>query len=290
VNALVLLVTLVSAQVSNPYWVRGRALYEKQNFAEAMQQLEIARQVPAQPVETRVQILDLLARCQLAEGQRARAEASYAELLSLNPRWTVPDDVAPKIRDAFETAKRRAFPPEHVELTTNLSFPGQVGLRVIDPWRRVARVSGAVRTVGETGWRSVVLTVREGAAILPLPRGEEVEWHVEALSSDDEVLARVGSPERPQRAPAETPVPSPPAVQRSRALPWVLAGVAAAALGSAAYLQTRSAASEQRARAEEWSDTARAHQAAAVTEAHWSVGLMIGGGLAGAGSVFLFTW
>ena len=78
---LVLLVQLAFAQPGNPYLEKARELARDLRFADAISELEIAKQVPGLDVQQRREVVELLARCQVAEGRRAAGPLPTRDML-----------------------------------------------------------------------------------------------------------------------------------------------------------------------------------------------------------------
>src|SRR5437016_3069698 len=100
----------------NPYLAEARDFYAQLLYAKAEARLKLAREVPNSTPEERREVYDLLARSQVALGRTADAEASYSELLAVDPD-APPPEASPKIRDLFRRAKERTYPPRFVRLS-----------------------------------------------------------------------------------------------------------------------------------------------------------------------------
>lgn len=307
---LTLMLTLVlvaapSDESTNPYLVRARSLFASQHFVEARDQLGIALEVPTMDARQRLEALDLLARCQIAEGKRASAEDSFVRLLTLEPHWELDRGASPKVRGVFEAAKAKRFAPDVVALSALPAPPTQMRASLLDPWKRVARVCLVRQASGEPTWREQELALVDHVATADLgaaPVG--VRWYLEARDAGGAPVARLGSPEQPftlaapvaakEPVVAALAVSSAPAVSAAshvkRTGAWVVAAVALAAVVGGAVLQAQSGRMASEARASEWADTARAHQATATTEAGWAIGLFATAGAAAATSTALFLW
>ncbi|MFP2909048.1 hypothetical protein ACLESD_29200 [Pyxidicoccus sp. 3LFB2] len=166
--AVTLLVVLGQAAPANPYLEQARTRYEALRFAEAVELLELAEQVPSSTGAQRLDILELRARCELAEGRRAEAEATYERMLMLDPRAEPPSDLSPKILETFQAVKARLFPAGYVALKDLPAAEGLVRVEVVDPWRRVEAV--VLR------WRG--RATRTGARCAPFPRQGAASSHL----------------------------------------------------------------------------------------------------------------
>lgn len=295
--------TLLLAQPANPYLEAARGLARELKFAEAIAQLKVARQVPDLQGAQRVEVLELLARCQIAEGNRADAEAAFTELLSLEPEHELDREAtSPKIVAVFDEVKRRLFPDERVSLVEESAPPGRVRARVVDPFKRVRRAELVTRT-GAGPWVSEPLTVGDRLLDLPAPTAPGAEaraWYLRLVGDSDEVLATLASAEAPRTSPArlvsvETSAPADGGLAPTKVAALVSAGLAVVAVGVGTGLQLNAQALDRAARDAsrppgDWADTARATHADAVAQARWSVGLLVTGGVAAASATALFLW
>ena len=309
--AVTLLVVLGQAAPANPYLEQARARYEALQFSEAVELLQLAEQVPSSTRAQRVDILELRARCELAEGNRPEAEASYTRMLTLDPRAEPPADLSPKILEAFQAVKARLFPPGYLALKPLPAAEGLVRVEVVDPWRRVSAVVLHWRGPRDAEWREVRGLPEEGLCVFQLP-GEgtgPVHWYVEARSPDGGGLARLGAPDAPhvwnrggvasEPFVAATPRPGaePPAGGDASKAPrlrrtagWVTLGVALAAGVGGTLLQVQAGQSHDAAVRSEWAGDSRRLSERARTQAGWATALFIGGGAAALGGGYLLTW
>jgi hypothetical protein len=297
--------TLLLAQPANPYLEAARGLARELKFAEAIAQLKVARQVPDLQGAQRVEVLELLARCQIAEGNRADAEAAFTELLSLEPEHELDRQAtSPKIVAVFDEVKRRLFPDERVSLVEESAPPGRVRARVVDPFKRVRRAELVTRT-GAGPWVSEPLTVGDKLLDLPAPTAPGTEaraWYLRLVGDSDEVLATLASAEAPRTSPArlvsvetQASAPAGGGLTGTKVAALVSAGLAVVAVGVGTGLQLNAQALDRAARDAsrppgDWADTARATHADAVAQARWSVGLFLTGGVAAASATALFLW
>jgi len=312
--AVTLLVVLGQATPANPYLEQAWARYEALRFAEAMELLELAEQAPSSTRAQRLDILELRARCELAEGRRAAAEATYERMLMLDPRAEPSSDLSPKILETFQAVKARLFPVGYVALEELPAAEGLVRVEVVDPWRRVDALVLRWRGPRDRDWRPLRALPEAGLCIFQLP-GEgpgPVRWYVEALGADGSGLTRLGAPEAPREwsrggvvaEPLVAAVPPPGAEPREvhaitgdstssrlrRTLGWVSLGTAVAAGVGGTWLQVRSGASHDAALRAEWAGDSRRLSGRARSQAGWATGLFIGGGAAALGGGYLLTW
>lgn len=305
---LVLTLCLSAAQGdlgANPYLVKARGLYASQRFVEARRQLEIALEVPSMESSQKVDALDLLARCQIAEGKRAQAEEAFARALTLDPHWEPDCSASPKVLEVFDAAKSKLFARPYAALRELVAPPMHLRAAVVDPWKCVARVLLVSQTVGQRSWLERELLLVEHVASFDFGTAPQTErWYLEARDESGATLARLGSSKKPfplevrSRAPEEALAPQsvrpePPGgthIRAKKTSAWAVAGgaLAAAVAGVVLLVQSRRAAAD--ARSEEWADSARDRQVRAANEARWAVGLLSTAGGAAATSTVLFVW
>jgi hypothetical protein len=259
VVSTLLLATGAAHASANVYLERAERLYHQQRFSEAHAQLEIARKVPAHTEAQDVHILDLLARCSIAEGRPAQAEESYLELLRHNPQWRPEPGTSPKIVDVFQRAKER-MPAAVAPPRAEASPAAPLASRDTSP---AARPTNTPTTQPST------------------------------VPSE----ASLGPPAAPQEAltpPAQggvTQTASSSAFHMPRAAGWALLGLGVGAGIAAGVLQATSHNTAARAQASAWADTASNLHAQAVGQAQWALGLAIGAGAsAAAGGAILLVW
>ncbi len=298
---LSLLVATVVAQTANPYLLTARTLVRELKFAEAIAQLEVARQVPNLDRAQRLETWELLAKCHVAEGNREPAEAAFTELLSLAPEHELDrSTTSPKIVELFDAVKRRLFPDEQVSLVEETAPPGRVRARVVDPFHRAARVELRSKAAGPE-WLTERLELRDGAIDFREPTGEagQVSWYVRVIGADDAVVASLASEDSPRVRLRSVEVggaaPTRPQWKASLIAGLVTGVTALAMVLGATVLQLNAqaldAASRDRSRPPgDWADTARATHAEAVAQARWSLVLYVAGGVAAGAAVVLVAW
>ncbi len=287
------------AQPVNPWLEQARLLSRELHFADAIERLKVARTVPGLDSAQRREVLELLARCQVAEGLRSDAEEAFTELLRAEPAFELDrKDTSPKILDAFDAAKKRLYPEDFAALAAIPAPAGRAALKVVDPWRRVREVHRFERVDGGS-WRDS-LCVIEGDTVsfaVAVAAGSTLEWYAEARG-DDAVLAHLGTEAAPQVVTTMKfevfPQPLPPR-RWQRPVAWVLVGVALAAAAVGAVLQVngwglRRAARDPSKPPGDWYDTALAAEREGQRQATVALGLFLGAGAVGIGGGIFFAW
>jgi hypothetical protein len=287
------------AQPVNPWLEEARLLSRELRFADAIERLKVARTVPGLDDAQRREVLELLARCQLAEGQRSDAEDSLTELLRAEPAFELDrKETSPKILDAFDQAKKRLYPDDFAALTAIPAPAGRVAIKVIDPWRRVREVHRFERVDGGP-WHDALCVIEGGAVsfVVAVSAGSTLEWYAEARG-DDAILARLGSEGAPQvvtTAKLEVVAETLPPLRWQRPAAWALISAALAAAAIGAVLQVngwslRLAARDRSKPPGDWSDTALEADRDGKLQTTFALGLFIGAGAAGLGGGILFAW
>jgi len=285
----------------NPYLVEGRQQAQQLHFAEAIEQLKVARQVKSQTSAESREVLELLGRCQVAEGLRTDAVATFAELLKLDPAADLDRKLSPKILEVFDGVKQRMYPPPFVDFVNVLSGRNRAAYSIVDPWRSVAQVVLLSIPSDDSVEQEQALLIVDGQVSIELavPKNGSVQWWLVARDASGATLKSVGSKENPEtftvlrdhstfNAGQTLEQEATPRLQRIPA--WVAVAVAIGAGIAGGVFQSRSIDRARAARATEWSDSARALQASAVTDAALATGLFIGAGAAGTAGVVLFAW
>lgn len=291
----------------NPQLSEGRALFQRLRYEAAEAKLREAQRNPESTPQERAEVLDLLARSLAAQGRMDECEEAYRELLVHEPHAPTPG-AAPKIRGAFERAKRRVYPSDYVQLQLRSASGGQVAVELIDPWARVSELVLVDRT-GVAAERALARTGASASFEVLFPwtlaardaRGQVVTSlegpGPEPAVARQESPAPLDAPKPPALEPAPPPSPPPAAVAKvdAQAAPrtpwarWALGTTSVAAAGAGAVLAIFSAESSAAAeRARFASDTyaldARAHDQALASN------LLFAGALVAAGAAVVVSF
>lgn len=292
---------VLAAQPSSPWLDEARVLVEQLRFADALKRLEVARQVRSlEPAELR-QVLELLAYCQVAEGRRDTAEATYTEMLQADPWLELSrDSSSPKVLEALEAAKARLFPADYVRLEQKPSPAGWAALGLIDPWSQVRAVKLFERRDGAE-WGETVLTEETGHSFrfpLVVSGDGQLEWYVEA-TGETGVVARVGTRAEPRvlkvlrQDPVSIVTPVAPKTGNGvRVAGFVVIGVSVLLAGVATGFAVsgtnlRQAARDPSRAPGDFADSARVAEREGQTRQTWATGLFIGAGATAATGVVL---
>lgn len=281
----------LAAQPSSPWLDEARVLVEQLRFADAIARLEVARQVRSLEPSERRAVLELLAYCQVAEGRREAAEATYTQMLQADPWLQLErESSSPKVLEAFEAAKTRLFPQDYVRLEQQTSAPGVAALTLIDPWGQVRAVTLFERRDGGE-WKETVLSEEPGHAYrfpLIVSGDGQLEWYVEA-TGETATVAHVATRAAPRvlkvakQVPVSIIAPAPKETPASRVVGFVVMGLgvaaAAVATGLAVGGSNLRVAARDRTRAPgDFADTALRADRDGQTQQTWATGLFIGAG------------
>lgn len=292
---------------ANPALVEGRALYQSLRYERAAEKLLVATQAPDASPEERLESYDLLARSQAALGRMKEVQDTYRQLLLWDPQAPLPRDAAPKIREAFLRAKEELYRRDYVELQQQQAPPGQLAVRLVDPWGQVKALRMQVR--GPQGFTPQPLAKDRSGARAELPPPAEdgtVSLYVEAESDPGQVVARLGSagqplvfrgvprPVPPQARPVAGAALAPVAEQVSSGggpkwAGWGLAGASVVAAGVGALLAVQASHDSRAADQAPWASETRERDARARRKSLQSHFLIGGALVGGAGSVVLLT-
>lgn len=297
-SALVLCAVAVAPD--NPYLVEARALAGELRFADAITRLEVAKTVPSLDEAQRREVLELLARCQVAEGRRADALATFTELLEAEPAFALDREAtSPKILEVLDEAKAALYPADFVRLEEVPAPVGLVRVRVVDPWARVTRLERHERRDG--GDWQVQDVDRDGPLAsfpLVLSQGGTVDWYVVARDADGLLVAHLGDAQRPHSvstAKVDAVARAEDSSRGRRIAGWVLVGAAVVAAGVATGLEVngwnqRQAARDASQPPGDWADTARAAEASGQAQMGAALGLFVGAGVVGALGAGVLAW
>ena len=245
---------LVSCLGVSPELERGERYFEQFKYAEARAALGRAKAAGGLDRKELLKVLELSGVAAGQLRQSAAAEASFRELLVLDPSYQLAADYAPRVTTPFLAARGWIGSHGAVEAVPEVkAVTGQVeslGLRVTsDPLGLVRQVRLHVEEEGR--WR-----VEEGEAAAQVVVGKpEVRWWGELVGERGIQLFLLGTAEAPRlevapRAVVLTPPPPPPEVQAvepkglrwARPVAYVAVGLGAVAAGVGAYFGVRSSA------------------------------------------------
>jgi hypothetical protein len=281
--------------LANSFLVEGRRLVQELRFSEAVVKLELARRAPTQELNEQLEILDLLGRSLIAEGQSKRAREAYEELLRLAPSFMLEPGAPPKIGEVFLAAKKALYPSDFVELGVDRSKPLNPRFKLKDPWNVVSTLQLAHFDAEKTVWIETDYAI-PFTQLPEVPR--DAAWKLSARSSRGVALARLQSDAhlvdvsiRPEPVAEKAKAPSGPSFSVRPALVIGAAGLALGAAVTAVILHARTDTLEAQARTSEWADDGRAKHAAAGEAARLTQLSYTAAAVLGATSLVLYvTW
>lgn len=195
------------ALAANPYLDHGRQLFKGVRFEEALEQLQLARQVSSSTPAERREVLDLLGRTYLAVGKEKEAAQAFSDLLVDDPHAVLSGSPSPKVRATFLKAKEALYPKPFVRLDVIKDARGPTAVAVLDPWGEVAKVELKLKS-GDGAFGTRVLPVDAGRASLDTELSEGLVGYAQAVSQEGQVLASAGSADAPWSLSPATLTPS----------------------------------------------------------------------------------
>lgn len=230
---------------TSPELEEGRASFAALKYQEAIGQLTKVTAGSA-PSTEKAEAFGLIARAWLALGKGANAQTAFEAQLVEDPMAEEPPG-APKVRQAFQAAKRAKYPAGFIDVRRKPSGDDALVLDVINPWRAEVKVEAFI-ALGEAEPSRRIVPVEGRQAVVALPPGSRA-W-VRVVDAAGRSLASLGSavepisgppapvvastPTRPPDAPVEVktvpttqveaPLPPPPP-SPARTIGWVSAGV-----------------------------------------------------------------
>jgi hypothetical protein len=198
---LLLLVAMLGA---SPELEDGRVAFARLKYAQAIERLRPLTEKAGAPVEERVEAFELIARASLALNKKAQAVAAFEGLLQLEPMAGEPEG-SPKVRQAFDEAKKARFPPGYVELRRRPSGDDVLELDVVNPWRTALTLELWQATTADFTRRE--LPVTQNRALTALPPGSRS--YLRAVAADGRTLAVLAGAAAPIEGPPAPPVAAP---------------------------------------------------------------------------------
>ncbi len=154
--------------------------------------------------------------CLVILGQGRMARRALAEALTLNPGWSAPPDLSPKLAGAVQAARAGLhLSPVSLALSAPAGAPGELVITARDPGHRIHRVVLSVRLPGGA-WQTPAVSRRgEGHFVAKVPggAGQAVDAAVTAENAAGFAIAHAGS----RAAPKMLALPGPPKAEASPA-------------------------------------------------------------------------
>ena len=229
---------------------RGLEQFQELEYRDAIDTLRPVRLDQEATRAQRLQALELIGISHLILDEKARAEEAFEDLLTLDPGYQLQhDDGAPKIREFFDSVRKKVVPNSSGGMETRLEHAApseaiagrtvEIEAVVKSGLSRVAEMVVRWRRRGVLGYDSAPMR-REPAAggagerwrtrFVPPPSRTPyaVDYYVEARNAAGGAVGRIGGPDSPLALPVAPGEPV--AIDRPR--PWytrwyVIAGGAA---------------------------------------------------------------
>lgn len=286
--------TLLTLTMAPPL-VEGRRLYDTMRYQDAIPYLQEAIRSKNVTVEDRRQAVISLVSAYTALGRTEEAQRAWEELLRLEPNTPIPGEgeVAPKIRESFERAKRALYPLDFVDLRLIGYAEDSIEVDLKDPWNRVKTF--AVLVTADSGtYEELTSPAHVGLNRLSLGNGKfSRKYYVEARDLEGTSVASLGKSNQPllvmPNIEQQPPVPQP--AFRPKWVPWALAGLSVVALGTGIAFGVSSQTDSKKAEASPSARETRAFDAAAAQKAPWANAFYGAAAATGLPSAYLFwSW
>lgn len=209
---------------------RAQAFVDELRYQAAIKTLDRVLQDPDGTAKERIDAYRLLGIAYAATDAPEAAEAAFAALLEIEPGYVLDPLLSPKIRSAFDRAKKTRAPPVTIVEVVATAIEGRVEVsgRVDDAGDRVDTVEIHSRSAGDA--YAPAPMARDGdriaaAILLPISDRHRVEYYVVARDRAGREVARFGSAEAPSSIVIERPVeipppPPPPPITPEEETPW----------------------------------------------------------------------
>lgn len=195
---------------SNPHLSRAKDQYDRLEFDRAARTLQRAIEYSKNCRWDLAEIYRLKAFVDAVNAERERCQRAFEILLALDPDYTMPPEVPPKIQNCFDDAKR--VPPERRELKLVHTPPAEVQpnapvslpVRVVDPLRLVDQVQVYFRREGVKVFTTVSARADENVSVVipalsvpPDEKGYDMEYFIRAVDRWEGTLEEEGSARKP---------------------------------------------------------------------------------------------
>ncbi|MBI4815456.1 MAG: hypothetical protein HY791_04330 [Deltaproteobacteria bacterium] len=228
---------------TNPHLPRAREQYDELQFEEAARTLQRAIEYSNNCRSDLAEIYRLKAYVDAVLGEPERCHRDFEIFLNLNPTWTLPSNLAPKIRDCYEDGPHHTpelriehEAPKDVLPNTPVSLKVKVidRLRLVDEVKVYFRRQGVkIFTVASARADDNVSIVIPALSLPPDPEGYKIEYFVRAVDRWDGVLAENGTTRDPLSFAVEA---------QSEGIGWwvwAAVGVGVLGVGLSIFLATR---------------------------------------------------
>jgi hypothetical protein len=193
------------AQAPQDLILRGRTLFEDQQYEESVQTLSAALLRPSNTKPQKIEIYRLLALNYITLNRKDEAESAVRGLLSLEPEYSLPASESPRFRDFFGAAKQKwdaEGRPGLVKesdtaaaVTMQHNSPSQADpktqidllAKLVDPQHRVTEVKVFFRTGSKGKFDEVDAQIDSGTVRATIPpdavRPPLVEYYLQGFDS-----------------------------------------------------------------------------------------------------------
>jgi len=190
----------------------AKKLYSNLEYAQIVPKLEMALSVPGNTKEQLCQIYGLMGVVQVILENEDAARKAFEEMLVLDPARKLNPRLSPKILDFYETVKKSFVPAARASFvgrpTVNSAPDKQpsVNVSVDDKQDAISKIDLWFRTASSQRFKSAAMKsagAGQYAGEMPVrtkksaSTGLRIDYYLTAHGSDGNVLASLGSPERP---------------------------------------------------------------------------------------------
>lgn len=228
--------------------VRGRSLFDDQQYEESIQTLSAALLRPTASKADKIEVYRLLAYNYITLGRKDEAEAAVRGLYALDPDFALPKGESPRFRDFFADVHKRweaegkpglvadAAAPPPVKLTHASPAEAQHDEEIVltgtidDPQSRVVSVQLEYRSGSKGKFTAAPVTYSGGQFRATIPPSAAqpplVEYYIEALDKGKLPVVSRGDAATPLRIAVQAP-----ASGSVFASPWFWTGAGAVVAG-----------------------------------------------------------
>lgn len=195
---------------ANPHLSRAKDEYDRLEFDRAARTLQRAIEYSRNCKWDLAEIYRLKGFVDAVNSERERCQRAFEILLALDPQYSMPANVPPKIRSCFEDAlqvapARRTLAIDHTPPGPALpNAPVAIDVRVVDPLRLVDKVQVFFRREGVNVFTVVAARADEEVSVVipalsvaPGPEAYAMEYFVRAVDRWDGTMAEAGSIRNP---------------------------------------------------------------------------------------------
>jgi hypothetical protein len=277
---MVVVLSLVLA--ASPSLERARTAFRALDCGAAVDQAIIAERSGSLQTTEVVEVMWIQARCAIALGDRKTTEAALERLLTEDPAFTPADTESPKVQEAVRRVREALYPKDLVSLEALTGSAARQRFRLVDPYRKTARVELVRRQRPGDAWQTTTLEVRDRIVAVDEASVTGSQWYLRAVDRAESVVASVGTAESPRgvETTVTAPVSAVPTGPRGSHVAAIVSGVLALVAAAIATGLVIDALAQARASATlESANDVRTRWQGAQRQHTLGIGLFIGAGV-----------